>query len=334
MRYLYFDIESIDIEHKTICTFGYVLADEKFNIIDKDDILINPGITNKKKYDWRVVKNMLAYPLAEIENSMNFKEQYQRIKNLLTNPQHVVLGFAVINDLKYVNGECKRNGCNEFDIKCYDVQDFYKQYKGEDHIIGLKKMVDLLGIDYTSFREHLSQDDAEMTMLCAKKICEEMDITIEQMLELCSQSFIEKKTITEFVPTINEKTFKRNVKLLQKQYENCVFNKSICFSDTFEYNEDLFDLVKRLFEKGYDITNQVSASDYFIAGETEGKRDASFKFNIEQGINIKKLSMQELKQMLDDSERQEIEIPPSMLQALKEKGMTYEEYLQSIEKRP
>ena len=40
MNYLFFDIECADGTH--MCSFGYVLVDEKFNILEKDDILINP----------------------------------------------------------------------------------------------------------------------------------------------------------------------------------------------------------------------------------------------------------------------------------------------------
>lgn len=40
MRYLSFDIECCDGQH--ICEFGYVLIDEKFNILERDCITINP----------------------------------------------------------------------------------------------------------------------------------------------------------------------------------------------------------------------------------------------------------------------------------------------------
>ena len=40
MRYLTFDIECCDGKH--ICEFGYVITDEKFNIIKKSVITINP----------------------------------------------------------------------------------------------------------------------------------------------------------------------------------------------------------------------------------------------------------------------------------------------------
>ena len=42
MKYLFFDIECADGGKATICSFGYVIADLNFNIIEQRDILINP----------------------------------------------------------------------------------------------------------------------------------------------------------------------------------------------------------------------------------------------------------------------------------------------------
>ena len=44
MKYLFFDIECAGVFKNVakICAFGYCLTDEKFNILEKEDILINP----------------------------------------------------------------------------------------------------------------------------------------------------------------------------------------------------------------------------------------------------------------------------------------------------
>ena len=44
MNLVFFDIECASVYKTTakICAFGYVLCDEHFNIIKKEDILINP----------------------------------------------------------------------------------------------------------------------------------------------------------------------------------------------------------------------------------------------------------------------------------------------------
>ena len=45
MKYVFYDAESVDKEHKCSFTFGYLVTDEKFNvIIPKEDIVFNPEI--------------------------------------------------------------------------------------------------------------------------------------------------------------------------------------------------------------------------------------------------------------------------------------------------
>lgn len=42
MKYLFIDIECADGGKGTICSFGYVIADENFNVIKSEDVIINP----------------------------------------------------------------------------------------------------------------------------------------------------------------------------------------------------------------------------------------------------------------------------------------------------
>ena len=44
MNLVFFDIECASVNKTTakICAFGYVVCDENFNIIKKEDILVNP----------------------------------------------------------------------------------------------------------------------------------------------------------------------------------------------------------------------------------------------------------------------------------------------------
>ena len=45
MKYVFFDIECACVYKNVakICVFGYCVADEEFNILEKEDILINPN---------------------------------------------------------------------------------------------------------------------------------------------------------------------------------------------------------------------------------------------------------------------------------------------------
>ena len=90
MKYLFFDIECSDGKH--ICSFGYVLTDDNFKIIEKEDILINPeaifhtGAWSKSKREKNVRDRGidLAYPKEKFLASPKFPHYYERIKELLS----------------------------------------------------------------------------------------------------------------------------------------------------------------------------------------------------------------------------------------------------------
>ena len=85
MRYLFFDIECS--EGKSMCSFGYVLTDEKFRILEKDDILMNPeaifhtGAWGKKNREAYPGIEM-AYPKEVFLKSPTFPALYEKSKRL------------------------------------------------------------------------------------------------------------------------------------------------------------------------------------------------------------------------------------------------------------
>ena len=91
MKYLFFDIECANRDctgRNQIYSFGYLLADENLRILEEEkDLLINPNI---KQWDWKVLKEMLAYPKAKVERQQKFDKVYIKIKNLLENSETVV----------------------------------------------------------------------------------------------------------------------------------------------------------------------------------------------------------------------------------------------------
>ena len=85
MKYLFFDIECADGGKATICSFGYVIADMDFNILDHDDIIMNPeGRFYLTGRAGRPDVN-LAYPMEYFKKAPNFKAFHSRIKELVEN---------------------------------------------------------------------------------------------------------------------------------------------------------------------------------------------------------------------------------------------------------
>ena len=193
MNYLFYDVECMSCKGGLgkICSFGYVLCDEALNIIEKDDILINPSI-ERKDYDWYVVKNILTYKITEIEQAPDFKKRYDEIKDILTNPENITLGFDVKNDMLYINDECKRFELPELDIKSYDLQKIYREYSGDKRRKGLQALLNDFAIKIDEFKKHNSRDDSMMTMFVAKEICHKMNLSLQELINMCNNCIIKE----------------------------------------------------------------------------------------------------------------------------------------------
>ena len=176
MKYLFFDLECANCNdgRGKIFSFGYVLADENLNeLTTEKDIIINPNVD---KWDWYVIKNILAYPKKEVESRAKFDRQYIKIKNLLEDHETIVCGFDVKNDVGYILDECERYTLEPISMKFFDVQRLEAKVSnsknvglGEAYIKWLNKLPD---------GAHRSDTDAKFTLELAKSICKSQKKTL------------------------------------------------------------------------------------------------------------------------------------------------------------
>ena len=342
MRYLFFDIECCDGKH--LCSFGYVIIDENFKILEKRDIVINPQWRFKlgrAGFDPRI---HLAYSEETFKKQKPFKYFYNEIKNLLTQENQVLLGHSISADIQYLKIACERyDNCPEIKMVVYDTQDFYYQLNRKYRSRALDKIVSDLGIDISNLQEHKSCDDAHISMLVTQEICNRLNTSLNELLELCDDCKRdgEKRELTE---KQKAKRFSRDLKNIAEKYPNRNEWKSICLSDTIveKDTEKRIALIKHIFEKGYNYICKVSECDYFVVGDGYGERDLSCDHNIEDNKkSIKKISISDLSKMLDVEinkdgelivkEKIESEFFEALKNALSKKGMSYEEYLKKFD---
>lgn len=170
MKYLFYDIESAknDDKNGNICEFGYVLTNEKFEILEKDNILINPNVIGN--WDYYVVKNLLSYPKQKYLECDKFESVYTKIKELFKTANCIfIFGDPTKADIKKINEECKRNKLEYINFTVYDIQKIYQNYKKVKIEKGLYKVLGLEGITSLG-TEHNAMDDAENAMLLLKFI--------------------------------------------------------------------------------------------------------------------------------------------------------------------
>lgn len=187
--YLFFDVECANCYggQGKMCSFGYVLTDKKFNVIESDDLVMNPEC----EFDWYLFKNKndikLAYPKEYFYSQPSFPHFYGKIKSLLTSPDRTVFTFGYSLDLGFVVTALQRYKCRWFDFAAYDIE---RHTKEENGIHGkLAERCALLKIDTSDLKKHNSRDDAMMTMRLLKAWCKRKRISVDTFLKNAGDSY-------------------------------------------------------------------------------------------------------------------------------------------------
>lgn len=287
MNYLFFDVECANClngEGK-ICSFGYVLTDDNFNVIKKKDILIDPAakflLGNAKSGEGI----SLAYPLFKFRNSHTFPHYYKEIKSLLTDTNNFCVGFAVTQDVSYISYSCKRYQLPIIEFNFFDVQKFEKIINSRNCPSGLDSLIRSYNLNELTY--HRSDDDALMTMEVYKNLIKEKNISIEEIKNKFSSCF---DTTSHF---LKDKEKRRKQKLVQKLhhqkmydffygehkkfdinlYNPVISNKTFYIEakiiaddiDYFYNNKNL------IYSKGLCFTRNVEQADYIIVKDINKK---------------------------------------------------------------
>ncbi len=295
MKYLFFDIECSVVKKDAakICAFGYCLTDEQFNIIEKEDILINPQggfhLTDRKGEQGLV----LPYSYGEFKKYPTFPQKAEKIYALLQDEQTLVVGHASMNDVKYLNLESKRFSLPSFSFAFADTQFIYMNTIGEySRQFGLGAIAQELGVSFTA---HRAVDDAFATMKVAQALCEKHALSLPDLIEKYQITLgkIENYEITQSDSAAFSR-FKEERERAKEEREKAraqfhIFadrakrrrakdgalkNKTVCFSHVVELEtERAQNLLVRAFAQGARLTYRAEESDLyiFLAGESGGR---------------------------------------------------------------
>lgn len=193
MDFVFFDIECCDGNH--MFSFGYVITDDKFNILDKKDIIMNPDAKFKLGRAGFNPAIELAYSEEEFKKQPLFPEFYTTIKKLIISPDRIILGHSVSSDIKYLLTACQRYKKEPYEIIAYDTQKIFEWFKGEDRQYSLKGIINDLSIDISNIKQHKSDDDALLSMFVAKEISNIQHIKLIDLLRRCHICKVESNDI-------------------------------------------------------------------------------------------------------------------------------------------
>lgn len=176
-KILCFDIESCNGVLRgtaSMCSFGYVVTDERGNLLKQEDILINPA---DAQFRARLIKDKLAYPEQVFRRAPIFITVYPRIKQLIDSADEVI-GFAIENDIAYLDDACRHYGLPPLRFSYFDVQTAYCAHLDTDQQIGLHAACEPFRIE---FLEHRSDDDAYATAMLYHALAKSRGESIEEM---------------------------------------------------------------------------------------------------------------------------------------------------------
>ena len=292
-KYVFFDIECACVYKYTakICAFGYTVTDEHYNLLEKEDILINPKgkfhLTDRSGKDGIV----LPYEYGEFSTRPFFPEVYPKIKTLLEDREATVIGHAAHNDVNYLNLETKRYRLPSLRFTFHDTQFLYMNTEGDfTRQCGLGVMAESLGVD---FIPHRAADDAYATMRVCEALCKREGVTLEELVEkyrIRPGSLVryqmrqpDSEGLKDYYRR-REEEHKRRSAAREKFFRFVSKNnyrtrggvnagKRFCFSKEIENDPARsLSLADAVFKSGGKYTSRPQECDIYIAEEAGGKR--------------------------------------------------------------
>jgi len=333
VKYLFIDAEFATVKDGVyrICEFGYVVSTENFEIIERNNFIINPDISNAE-WDWHVVRKILTRELSEYKKSSKFSKYYNKIKQLIIEADYV-FGHAVLEDVKALNCECLRYNFPSIDFEFYDIEQIYKEYSNIRISKSLSKISAELGVEGEEIK-HDAEADAVNTMLNLKAILNQLEFALKDLINLCpfSKRINFDYTITifkkPFVPSNNKMGRNSTIKRYFSKYLDYITPNSatikifegqkISISSHYEakHMKQIFNIAQMICDRGGKYTSKASECNIFVSCETledaqsnRRSRLRTVNNEINKGKEIKIISFEDFLELLEITEKELDEMP-------------------------
>ncbi len=294
MKHVFFDIECACVFKSVakICAFGYVVTDENFNLLVREDILMNPKgkfhLTDRKGGEGIV----LPYEYEDFKKYPPFPAAYRRIKALLEDKDAVVLGHATLNDVNYLNLETKRYKLPSFRFDWHDTQFFWMNTEKKfGQQLGLGAMAEALGVEFVP---HRAVDDAYATMRVCEALCKREGVNLAGLIEkyriragridnyqirqpysIGLKNFIaEREEQREAHHRAHEQFYRVVNKYMHRRKKGgALEGKTFCFAKDVEDDVEIsVKLVQAIFASGGKYTSHPAECNVYIARDEGGVR--------------------------------------------------------------
>ena len=357
-KYLFFDMEYATSKGSVRgCEFGYVLTDEKFRVLAKENIIINPNIL-RSEWDYYVVNHILTRSIAEYESRPKFPYFYEKIRNLILMSDRV-FGHTLSSDAEALNDDCKRYELPSIDFDFYDVKEFYRAYASSHNGLGVSAILEAMHI-VGQGKEHDAGVDALNTMLVLKAILDSLEVSLEDLLILCptSQDRSEGYLVASLEATrqLQEEREPRTPKRPKADANDILYHRfngrrfsqfidnakpqgevgvrfqgqKVCLSSGYENHHfrQCMNLAQLITNEGGQITRKASLSNVFVKYDVyneDGTLVTDIRYEYvalenEYGGHIEIIEFEELLSRLGITEQELDEMPPISLDFVYEDG--------------
>lgn len=256
-----------------ICSLGYVITDDELNVIESEDVIMNPEC----EFDWYLFSKKseikLAYSKDYFRAKPNFESYYKDIKKLFTTGNRYIAGFAVHNDVSFVNDDCERYQKDYILFRAFDLEKFLE--KTFEKKQKLSEWALELGVNVEKFKTHKSVDDAMMTMLCLKSVCKKLGKSAEEIFTENKNLFASNEQILE---QAQEHRYKKEIlEKIKRLYgkKNPIPRYKTVFNQKFQIGgknfrdvDRVFELVKKIYDNG-GVTYEHLIGEGNVVLETE-----------------------------------------------------------------
>lgn len=316
MKYLFLDLEMAHSKNDgKICEFGYVLTNEKFEILKEENLIINPNI-ERKSWDWFALKKIMKKTAAYYERGKTFDKYYPRIKTLLEEADFI-FGHSINNDVKTINAELRNFNYQPLTFYFYDVKNIYKEYENIQNDVSLENIAQKFNIVLEG-QAHEALYDAKKTMLEFRYMIEKLNLAVDEVLDLCptSKFLCKEYTFSSCYKDVKiveaaEISFRSFVKSVEPNHNaasNLLYGKKvyIMYSYTRKYVHEAKNLVKLISDLGGSVVLKVADSDIFVEKEMydnnsnllECNSKKIYNFITNEGNNIDLIKFEELLSIL------------------------------------
>lgn len=317
MRYVFFDIECADGGKGSICSFGYVITDERFRELESRDIVINPEsrfylVGRAKRPDI-----ILSYSESEFRKAPRFPFFYPKIKALLEAEDQIVIGHSVQDDVNFLCKACARYGLPPLRFRFADSQSLYSAAFESDGQLGLDRACEMFSIPKPQ-DIHNSEEDARATMHLVQKICESKRITLNNYIKdhriwgetadfkiFCSYIHPNRTMFATFL----EKAAPKHKR------EQILLGKTVCVSMALEQprQAQIYHLAQMIIDAGGRYTRVASECDIFVTANAEParicKRTKTARDARRGGKRIDMISLDELLKLLGVTKEEYLNLP-------------------------